>query len=399
MFTGTTHRVWRIEVPPRTSAGATTAVDGERHVSANAPASVSRPLFITRKFPPSVGGMQTLAAGVWDALERGAPGARLIAHGGTNRGLAAWLVHALPRAIWALARGRVDSVLTGDALMYALCRPFLAASGVANATMVMGLDVTYSNRIYQVLVGPALRRAPRVIAISHATAEAAIARGVSPDRVSVVRLGIHAPEVGPERRQQAAESLRHRFAIGTDDVVMLTLGRLVRRKGVHWFVRKVFPRLPSNVTYLVAGDGPDAGEVRRSVIDLRLEERVHMLGAVDDSDRERLLRGADLFVQPNIPVPGDMEGFGLVILEAAMRDTAIVASGIEGIRDAVIDGQTGILLPSEREDAWVERLTELVAAPADLRRLGAKFGHASRQLYGAEQMSRQMIRLLAEATP
>jgi phosphatidylinositol alpha-1,6-mannosyltransferase len=249
------------------------------------------------------------------------------------------------------------------------------------------------------LVGPALRRAPRVIAISHATAEAAIARGVSPDRVSVVRLGIPPPEVGPESRRQAAESLRRRFAIGTDDVVMLTLGRLVRRKGVLWFVRKVFPRLPSNVAYLVAGDGPDADEVRKSVIALRLEERVHMLGAVDDSDRERLLRGADLFVQPNVPVPGDMEGFGLVILEAAMRDTAIVASGIEGIRDAVIDGQTGILLPSEHEDAWVERLTELVAAPADLRRLGAGFGRASRQLFGAEQMSRQMIRLLAEATP
>ena len=141
-------------------------------------------------------------------------------------------------------------------------------------------------------------------------------------------------------RQHAAEDLRRQLGIRADQVILLTVGRLVRRKGVTWFVRHVLPHLPSSVTYLVAGEGPMADEVVRLVAELGLGNQVRLLGAVDEDDRERLLLGADMFVQPNIPVSGDMEGFGLVLLEAAMRGTTTVASGIDGIVDAVVDGRT-----------------------------------------------------------
>jgi glycosyltransferase involved in cell wall biosynthesis len=339
--------------------------------------------------------MQALAASVWKALERGAPGARLIAHGGANRLLPAWLLHALPRVALTIARRKVDSVLTGDALMYALCRPIVRAGRIPNATMIHGTDVTYPNRIYRTIVHPALRRAPLVIANSQATAEEAIAIGVRRERVSVVRLGVTAPSTSPQSRREAADSLRGQFHIGQDQLILVTLGRLVRRKGVVWFVANVLPRLPSNVTYLVAGDGPMALELQRTVAESGLEDRIHVMGAVDDADRERLLRGADIFVQPNIRVPGDMEGFGLVLLEAAMRGTPTVASGIEGILDAVVDDQTGFLVPAGDADAWTERMTSLVSRPGELRDIGARFDRAARALYGEEQMSRELLRLLS----
>ena len=357
------------------------------------------PLFITRKFPPSVGGMQTLAAGVWRALERRAPEARIIAHGGSNRELPAWLFHALPRAAGAIARHRVDSVLTGDALTYALCRPLIRAGRLPHATMIMGLDVTYQNRIYRTLVYPALRRAPRIIAISRATAEAAIEIGVHPERISVVRLGIQAPEVGDEERREAAQAVRRTFSIGEDQIIVLTLGRLVRRKGIGWFIRRILPRLPRNVTYVVVGAGPLLNDLQSTVEELGLARRVHTLGSVDDAERERLLRAADLFVQPNIRVPGDMEGFGLVVLEAAMRGTTTVASGIEGILDAVVDGETGILLPPEDETAWVDRLNTLLSAPDRLHALGARFRAAARRLYSEDQMGEQLLELISQQGP
>lgn len=353
------------------------------------------PLFLTRKYPPSVGGMQTLAAGVWRALQRRAPQAQIISHGGSNRELPRWLVGALPRATFAIARRRVDSVLTGDALMYAISRPILMTAGLPQATMIMGLDITYTNPMYRALVHPAVRGAPRLIAISSATADAAVSIGVKRERISVVRLGIPTPEVTPKERRAAGAAIRRAFGLDRDDVVLLTLGRLVRRKGVDWFLKRVLPHLPAQVKYLVAGDGPLESELRRLSSDPALAGRVHILGGVDDERREQLLRGADLFVQPNVRVSGDMEGFGLVVLEAATRGTPTLASGLEGIVDAVVDGQTGVLLPTEDEAAWVDRITELVASPDQLRALGAQFGDAARQLYGEEQMGDELLRLLS----
>jgi glycosyltransferase involved in cell wall biosynthesis len=115
-----------------------------------------------------------------------------------------------------------------------------------------------------------------------------------------------------------------------------------------------------------------------------------MLGRVDDADREDLLRGVDLFVQPNIPVSGDMEGFGLVTIEAAMRGTPVVAADLEGIKDAVIDGRTGILLPPQDRQGWIDRLSQLVAERGALASLGAEFQAVVRELYGEGAMARTL---------
>ncbi|HEX5494853.1 MAG TPA: glycosyltransferase family 4 protein [Mycobacteriales bacterium] len=351
----------------------------------------AQPLFVTRKFPPSVGGMETLAAGVWRALNGAAPGARLVAHGGSNRQLPRWLPAAVARVVWLVARRRCDVVLTGDALMYAVLYPILRIARVRSATMVMGLDLTYQNRAYRAVVHRALRRAPCVIAISAATAEVAGSFGVRPDRVRVVRLGVAAPPVTAEDRVSAAEDLRRRYGLPDDAVVLLTLGRLVRRKGGAWFARHVLAGLPDGVHYLVAGDGPEREPIAAAAAAAGVDQRVHLLGRVDDDTRERLLCGADIFVQPNIRVPGDMEGFGLVTIEAAMRGTVTVASGIEGICDAVRDGQTGILLPAEDPDAWIARLRELVADPPSRRDTGARFGARTRELYGERAMGARLV--------
>jgi phosphatidylinositol alpha-1,6-mannosyltransferase len=338
--------------------------------------------------------MEVLAENVWASLSQRFPRARLIANRRGNRWLPLWCVAAIPRVAVALASRRADVVLTGDALAYALFRPLLVAAHVPHATMVMGLDVTYQHRLYRAIVHRSLRRAPRIIAISEATARAAIDVGVDPSRVSVIRLGLPAPHHEPGGRAEAGRTLRSDLGIAPDDVIAVTVGRLVRRKGVLWFVRKVLPHLPASVVYVVAGDGPHAPQIGDAVDELGLAPRVKLLGPVDDSVREHLLRGADLFVQPNVRVPGDMEGFGLAVLEAAMRGTLTVASGIEGILDAVIDGRTGILLPAEDEGAWVRRLSLLVSDVGALRELGVEYGTAARESYSVERMGDHLAQLL-----
>jgi phosphatidyl-myo-inositol dimannoside synthase len=331
--------------------------------------------------------METLAEGVWRSLVAVDPQARLVALGRSNRNLLWWLPWALLRSAALLRRRRVGLVLTGDALTYAVLAPLLRAFRVPNATMVMGLDLTYESRLYRAIVHRALRKAPSVIAISAATAGRAVEFGVSRDRVSVLRLGVRAPLVTAADRRVARAAVHARLGLEPEAIVLLTVGRLVRRKGAQWFVANVVAGLPESVHYVVAGDGADADVVRQRVAEGGLQARVHLLGSVDDEVREELMRGADIVVQPNIRVPGDMEGFGLVTIEAAMRGAPVVASDLEGIKDAVVNGVTGVLVPPEDAEQWVATVTRLLQDPEQLEATAARFQQATIDRYGEAAMA------------
>ena len=198
------------------------------------------------------------------------------------------------------------------------------------------------------------------------------------------------------QRKECRRELARRFAASDETVFLLTLGRLVRRKGARWFVDHVLPQLPTNVHYIVAGEGPEAEPLRAAVEAGRLTPRVHLLGSVDDETRELVMQGADLFVQPNIRVPGDMEGFGLVTIESALRGTPVAAADLEGIKDAVVDGETGILLPPEDAGAWALRINELVSDRMALEHLGQRFRVSAGDRFGEESMGEALFGLLSD---
>ena len=278
------------------------------------------PLFVTRKFPPKVGGMETFSAGVWRTVEGMSPDARLIANGGIQWRLVWWLPVALARIAVLVSRREVGVVLIGDALTYAAVSPLLHLTRTPHATLVMGLDITWANRAYRAVAHRSLRRAPSVIAISKATAEtAAQVAGVDPDCIHVVRLGVPVPEATNDRRV-ARKALHRWLRVPDDHAVVVTVGRLVRRKGARWFVDEVLPELPPGTVFVVAGEGPERTGVVDAAARRGVADRVRVLGRVSDGERELLFRGADIFVQPNVRVPNDMEGFGLVTIEAAVRD-------------------------------------------------------------------------------
>ena len=278
--------------------------------------------------------------------------------------------------------------------MWALARPLLRALRVPSATMVIGLDLTYDHAVYRAVVPRALRRAERVIAISEATAGVARGLGVASERIHVVLLGVDAPEVDRAARLEARNELAARLALRDGDVLVLTLGRLVKRKGVAWFLENVLPRLPTETVYIVAGAGPEEDRLREIVDRLALGRRVHLRGEVDEVERELLFRGADVFVQPNIEVPGDIEGFGLVTIEAAMRGLPVVAADLQGLADAVVDSVTGKLLPSADVDAWVDELYAVASDPAQLAALGSRYQAAARARYSERTMGEELIRAL-----
>lgn len=145
--------------------------------------------YVTRKFPPSVGGMETLAENTVRALwAHKEPG--VIALGKRNVHLLWWIPATALRLVAGVLGRRSRSYLFGDALAWALLGWIPRLGRVPAFTMVCGLDITYRNRLYRAVVHRALRTAPRVLAISRATLETAIDAGVNRDRAHVLTMGL-----------------------------------------------------------------------------------------------------------------------------------------------------------------------------------------------------------------
>jgi phosphatidylinositol alpha-1,6-mannosyltransferase len=354
----------------------------------------TRCLFVTRKYPPRVGGMETLAVATARALD--GPFELTVLSLGRRQGHLVWWLPLTAARIRAAAKHKsADLVIFGDALTYCTLRPALGRAVPHQTVMVMGLDLTYAPRWYQQLIRRTLPRAPRVVAISNATAHAAIERGADAERVHVVAPGVLDAAFSPRRTAESGAALRKRLGLEPDTPVLLTLGRLVPRKGVRWFIAEVMSRLPDDVVYAVAGSGPDDAAIRDAIAAIGpAGRRVRLLGQVDDGLRDALMTGADLFVMPNVAVPGDMEGFGLVAIEAAAAGALVIASALEGIRDAVVDGETGELVTPGDAAAFADRITTLVHDPAARSQLASRYADAARVTFSIDRMRTDLVAAL-----
>lgn len=353
-------------------------------------------VFVTRKYPPSVGGMERLAEVVFQVLNESAE-ARLIALRRSQRHLVWFLPWAFVRLGWLLLGGSVRHVVCADPLVLIALRPILALGTPRLTLFVHGRDLTFPNRAYRRLVRSALPTVDRVIAISEATAELAATLGARPERVAVVRPGLPVPVMSRQRRAEArAEALR-KLALDDDSLVVLTVGRLIERKGVRWFIRSVLPALPPEVVYVVAGEGPEWPLIERAASEA--SHRVILLGRVDDATRDLLLSAAHLFVMPNIPIQGDMEGFGLTAIEAALQGTVVVGSRLEGIEAAVIDGHTGFLCRPLAAHEFASRISQLLEDRGRLADLGERFRRQAAVSYSAKRMARDLREALAITGP
>jgi len=110
------------------------------------------------------------------------------------------------------------------------------------------------------------------------------------------------------------------------------------------------------VHYWIAGDGPESPAIQAAIRRHDLSPRVRHLGRVPNDTLAALYRGSDLFIMPNVPVEDDLEGFGIVLLEAGQCGTPAIAAEIDGIQDVLTEGINGHLVPPEDADAFVKAI-------------------------------------------
>lgn len=362
-----------------------------------------RLLFVSHSLPPlgrpleNVGGMQRVAIDLHDSLlaHKGVTASALVLRAPWSRSgyLTPMFLAQAVREIRRLARAReIDAILFSSMVTAAVAAPLksvLKRNGIVTAAIVNGLDATTPTWPYPLLVKKIFESVDIVLPISHATAEACHVRGLSHSKSQVVLLGIRPDRFrgGGDKssaREELIRAIQSRQPGAVPGLILCSVGRLVPRKGVEWFVTSVMPKLPADVHFVVAGEGEERARIEAAIKRFSLGNRVTLLGRVSDEDLENVYRGSDLFLMPNVPVTGDMEGFGLVMLEAGLCGLLVIASDMEGISDVVSEGQNGVLIESGQSEEFAGAIMrfyrdrDLLAAASARARLytASRFGWA-----------------------
>jgi phosphatidylinositol alpha-1,6-mannosyltransferase len=217
----------------------------------------------------------------------------------------------------------------------------------------------------------ALRIANRVVAVSRFTAKLTEDAGADPRRIELVHPGCDTRFFRPVPVRM---ELRQKFLGNRQARVILTVGNLVARKG-HDMVIRALPflskRVP-DVCYLIVGDGPNRNNLENLAKSLGVDDRVVFAGNVAKEQLPEVYALSDLFVMVSRErsEENDVEGFGLVFLEANACAKPVVAGRSGGVPDAVVDGVTGLLVDPQNVEAIALALEKVLTNDNLGRQLG-----------------------------
>ncbi|HEY7314591.1 MAG TPA: glycosyltransferase family 4 protein [Gemmataceae bacterium] len=197
--------------------------------------------------------------------------------------------------------------------------------------------------------------------------------GLSAERVRVLHPGVDTDYFSPAGRDRA---IRERLGWG-DRPVILTVGRLQKRKGHDVMIRALSAvrRAVPDVLYVVAGDGEERPALDALTASEGAVDHVQFLGEISDADLLSCYRQCDLFALPNRQVGQDIEGFGMVLLEAQACGKPVVAGASGGTAETMRIPETGRVVCCDGPDELAALVSDLLS---DRRRL-EQMGQAARE--------------------
>lgn len=351
---------------------------------------MTRILLVTNDFPPRRGGIQSyleqfanrLAAGgehqltvyapTWkdcDAYDRAAP-FPIVRHPGTLMIPEPGVDRRMRRLI---GEHGIETVWFGAAAPLALLAPRARSAGAQRV-----LACTHGHEVgWSMLPGArsALRRigdgADVITYVSRYT-RGRFASAFGPRaRLEHLPPGVDTDRFRPDPAARA--ELRARYRLG-ERPVAVCISRLVPRKGQDMLI-KAWPDIRSRVdgaALVIVGGGPHAETLHRLAADCGVDSDVVFTGGVAASELPAHYAMADVFAMPcrTRGAGLDVEGLGIVFLEASATGIAVVAGDSGGAPETVLDGQTGRVVNGRSHDQIVEAIAELLADPAAARRMG-----------------------------
>jgi phosphatidylinositol alpha-1,6-mannosyltransferase len=349
-------------------------------------------LVVTWNYPPRRGGMEYLLSHLCAGLRQRHSLQVITAYARGEKRFAGQIFRApfpglIPFSLYAfwvgvvlLLRSPVTQVIFGGSVMVAPLVVMLAKiSGRRAIVQAHGLDVIYASKLYQALCVRWLRSCDRIFANSGYTASLVAGKGVRAECISVIPPGVLTESFVKPTRMDALEQ-----ALGLKGKKnILFVGRLAKRKGVKEFIEKSFVRIVRelpNACFVIAGNNPSdslthradvATEIQAAVSNLGLQNHVRLAESLSDEDIVSLYHLSEIVVLPALACAEDVEGFGIVLLEAAAAGRPVVATRVGGIPDAVEDGKSGILVNAGDYEGLTQTLINLLLDAKTRAAMGA----------------------------
>jgi len=374
-------------------------------------------LFISHKYPPTIGGMEKQCFELIQGIEKEHEVYKVVYNADSENRVQFffWLKKRVKKIL--REQPDIQIIHLNDGLMAYFGLWLQKYTSIPVVVTYHGLDIVFPGKIFQERVVPKFRHYNAGICVSTATADACIKRGFDKDKIFVVPNGVDSEITDLQfNREETIQYFQQKYRLDlSNKKVIISLGRPVKRKGFSWFIEQVIPKLDGDVIYIMIGPRkannttplwrkiPPKKLLRK--IDLFLgasndeqpinqllqadqyKNRVIRTGALPYKNMMSLLAFADILVMPNVPVEGDAEGFGLVALEAALSKTLVVASRLEGITEAIHDGKNGYLLPSGKAEIWVKTIQKLLKDPVSLQQKSEQFQTYTLSNFSWEKMA------------
>jgi glycosyltransferase involved in cell wall biosynthesis len=230
-----------------------------------------------------------------------------------------------------------------------------------------------------------------IIVVSEAMRSQVLSFGVSANRVHVIACGADL-ETGCTRRANHAKPVYKVVAVG----------RLVAKKG-PMFLLEAFRQIRDKgvcATLFVIGDGPFLEPMRQYIRAVKLEDCVHLLGALSHVEVKRHLSDADLFLQHSVTAEdGDEEGLPVSIMEAMAASIPVVSTRHAGIPELVTDGLTGFLVEPGDSSDMADRGAELLTDDALRSKMGDAGRRAVADKFSADRSISELRAVLARYCP
>jgi phosphatidylinositol alpha-1,6-mannosyltransferase len=292
-------------------------------------------------------------------------------------------------------------VRVGGELVHSLVEvPYVSVARVAARRMGLPYLVTMhgsyavkwaTHPVDRLLFGHALRGAAAIAAVSGRTAERA--RSLLPMvPIEVIGNGI---DCGGFSSDAAVRTMaRMRFGLGDGEKLVLSVGALKGRKGFDTLLRAfaAVKRAAPATRLVIVGSG-NSGPYLELARELDIQESVHLLQRIPEEDLRALYNAADIFaLLPREMPAGEMEGFGLVYLEAGACGKPVIGTRSGGVPDAVVDGHTGLLAPPDNPEEAAECILRLLRDEELARRLGENGRHYANS-HSWECVARQYLEL------
>ncbi|MBI3408457.1 MAG: glycosyltransferase family 4 protein [Planctomycetes bacterium] len=217
-----------------------------------------------------------------------------------------------------------------------------------------------------------------------------------PGRIRLMHPGVDTQQFVPVPKDPKV-----RASLGWGDrPVILTAGRLQKRKGHDTLILALdsVRRTVPDVLYAILGDGEERKCLEALVARTGMERHVQFLGEADDRTLVKCYQQCDLFVLPNRQVGQDIEGFGIVLVEAQACGKPVVAGTSGGTADTMRVPDTGRVVCCDGQHDLAALLTELLSAPNRLEEMGRAARQWAAEQFDWGQLSQRAARIFREMT-